>query len=65
MMHDELYELKCPYDIHYICDMALTCNGALCSTPFRSDPIGESEPDPGCSFNYFYLFVFFFKSVAT
>ena len=29
MMHDELYELKCPYDIHYICDMELTSNGAL------------------------------------
>ena len=29
MMHDELYELKCPYDIHYICDMSLTCNGVL------------------------------------
>ena len=29
MMHDELHELKCPYGIHYICDMALTCNGAL------------------------------------
>ena len=29
MMHDELYELKCPYGIHYIFDMALTCKGAL------------------------------------
>ena len=27
-MHDELYELKFPYGIHYICDMALTCYGA-------------------------------------
>ena len=26
-----------------------------CSTPFRSDPIGGSESDPGCSFNSFYL----------
>ena len=29
MRHDELYELKCPYVIHYIWDMTLTCNGAL------------------------------------
>ena len=29
MVHDELYELECPYGIHYICDMALTSNGAL------------------------------------
>ena len=29
MMDDELYGLKCSYGIHYICDMALTCNGAL------------------------------------
>ena len=26
-----------------------------CSTPFRFDPIGGSEPDPGCLFNSFYL----------
>ena len=24
----KMYELNCPYGIHYICDMALTCNGA-------------------------------------
>ena len=29
MIHDEMYDLSCPYDIHYICDMTLTCNGAL------------------------------------
>ena len=29
MMHDELYELKCTYDIHYICDMTLICNSVL------------------------------------
>ena len=41
------------------------------STPFRFDPIGESELDPGCSFNSFCLlficlsfFFFFCKSVA-
>ena len=28
MMHSKLYELNCPYDIHHICDMTLTCNGA-------------------------------------
>ena len=42
----------------------------LCSTPFRSDPIGVSEPDPGCSFNYFFIYfsfiyLFFCKSVET
>ena len=26
-----------------------------CSTPLRSNPIGGSEPIPGCSFNSFYL----------
>ena len=40
-----------------------------CSTLFWSDPIGESEPVLGCSFNSFYLLFiylfFFFKSVAT
>ena len=36
-----------------------------CSTLFRTDPIGGSKLDLGCLFNYFYLFVFFFKSVAT
>ena len=42
--------------------------GNSCSTPFRSDPIGGSEPVLGCSFNYFYLifiYYYFFKSVAT
>ena len=29
MVHDEMYDLNCPYDIHYIYDMTLTCNGAL------------------------------------
>ena len=30
--------------------------GALnCSNPLRSNPIGGSEPVPGCSFNCFYL----------
>ena len=28
MIHGKVYDLYCPYDIHYICDMALTCNGA-------------------------------------
>ena len=32
-----------------------------CSTLFWSDPINESEPVLGCSFNSFYLFVFFFQ----
>ena len=41
-----------------------------CNTPFRSDPIGKSEPVLGWSFNYFYLlfiwfFFFFHRSVAT
>ena len=35
-----------------------------CSTPFRFDPIGEPESDPGSSFNSF-IYLFFFKSVAT
>ena len=29
MMPDELCNLSCPCGIHYICDMTLTCNGAL------------------------------------
>ena len=29
MIHGKVYGLYCPYGIHYICDMALTCNGAL------------------------------------
>ena len=28
MIHSEMYDLNCPYDIHYICDMTLTYNGA-------------------------------------
>ena len=28
MIHGKVYSLYCPYDIHYICDMAFTCNGA-------------------------------------
>ena len=28
MIHGKLYGLYCPYEIHYICDMALTCNSA-------------------------------------
>ena len=28
MIHDKVYGLYCPYVIHYICDMALTYNGA-------------------------------------
>ena len=28
MIHGEVYGLYCPYDIHYICDMTLTCNDA-------------------------------------
>ena len=42
-----------------------------CNTHFWSDPIGGSEPFPGCSFNSFCLlficlfFFFFCKSVAT
>ena len=27
--HYEMCDLNCPYDIHYICDMTLTCNDAL------------------------------------
>ena len=29
-----------------------------CNTPFRSNPIGGSEPVPGCSFNSFIYFLF-------
>ena len=37
-----------------------------CSTPFRSNPIGESEPDLGCSdTTKCNTHFFFFKSVAT
>ena len=39
-------------------DMADKLREVVCSTPFRSDPIGRSEPVPGYSFNSFYLFVF-------
>ena len=28
MIHGKVYGLYCSYGIHYICDMALTCNGA-------------------------------------
>ena len=28
MAHGKMYELNCPYDIHYICGMTLICNGA-------------------------------------
>ena len=28
MMHGKMYELNCPYGIHNIYDMTLTCNGA-------------------------------------
>ena len=30
MIHGKVYGLYCPYDIHHICDMALTltCNGS-------------------------------------
>ena len=28
MIHGEMYKLNCPYDIHHICDMTLTCNVA-------------------------------------
>ena len=28
MIHGKVYGLYCPYGIHYICNMALTCNGA-------------------------------------
>ena len=35
-----------------------------CCTPFRSNPIGGFEPDPGCSFNYFLFIYLFFKNVA-
>ena len=28
MMHGKMYELNCPYGIHHICAMTLTCNGA-------------------------------------
>ena len=27
ILHGKVYCLYCPYDIHYICDMELTCNG--------------------------------------
>ena len=33
-----------PGDANFLC-----MGDRLCSTPFRSDPIGRSEPDPGCS----------------
>ena len=39
-----------------------------CSAPSRSDPIVGFEPIPGCSFNSFcllFIYLFFFKSVAT
>ena len=42
--------------------------GNYCRTPFQSDPIGGSKPNPGCSFNSFYLpfyLIFFFKNVTT
>ena len=29
MIHDEIYDSNYPRDIHYICDMTLTCNDAL------------------------------------
>ena len=29
MIHNEVYDLSCPCGIHYICDVTLTCNGAL------------------------------------
>ena len=32
-----------------------------CSTPFRSKPIGESEPDAGCSLHSFYFHFIFQK----
>ena len=28
IIHGKMYELNCPYSIHYICGMTLTCNGA-------------------------------------
>ena len=28
-MQGKLYSLYCPYDIHYMWDIALTCNGTL------------------------------------
>ena len=28
MIYGEMYDLNCPYDIHYICGMTLTCNDA-------------------------------------
>ena len=28
MIHDKVYGLYCPYNIHYLCDMTLICNGA-------------------------------------
>ena len=29
MMHGEMHEFSCPYDIHYICGMTITYNSAL------------------------------------
>ena len=29
MIHGKMYGLDYPYDIHYMWDMALTCNGSL------------------------------------
>ena len=29
MMYGEMHEFSRPHDIHYICGMILTCNGAL------------------------------------
>ena len=28
MIHGKVYDLYCPYDIHYTCDLTLKCNGA-------------------------------------
>ena len=43
MIHNEMCDLSCPYDIHYICDMPLTCNGALhCICSGTSHSLGVS-----------------------
>ena len=43
---------------HEMINEVLHIKDPKCSTPFRSDLIGGSEPDLGCLFNSFYLLLF-------